>query len=319
MATAGPRPDLARALRLLEQHWSGELPHYECDFRMRHKNGRWIWINSRGQVHRRDAQGGALYMSGTHLDIHDRVEAQEEVRALNATLERRVAERTAELERSMRDVESISYSIAHDLRAPLRAVNGFAGLILDEEADRLSPNGREMFERIQRSSRNMGAMISDMLELLRVVQVDLSMVPVDMHALARAALDTVVPHDLQVRIDLRQLPRAMGDPTLLRQVLTNLMDNALKYSRHRPVPQMQVGFDLDRQAYFIRDNGMGFDMARAQKLFGLFQRLHAGSNVPGTGIGLAIVARIIERHGGRIWAESRPDEGACFWWTLPRP
>lgn len=312
-------PDLARALRLLEQHWSGELPHYECDFRMRHKNGRWIWINSRGQVHRRDAQGGALYMSGTHLDIHDRVEAQEEVRALNATLERRVAERTAELERSMRDVESISYSIAHDLRAPLRAVNGFAGLILDEEADRLSPNGREMFERIQRSSRNMGAMISDMLELLRVVQVDLNMVPVDMQALARAALDTVVPHDLQVRIDLRQLPRAMGDPTLLRQVLTNLMDNALKYSRHRPVPQMQVGFDLDRQAYFIRDNGMGFDMARAQKLFGLFQRLHAGSNVPGTGIGLAIVARIIERHGGRIWAESRPDEGACFWWTLPRP
>lgn len=312
-------PDLARALRLLEQHWSGELPHYECDFRMRHKNGCWIWINSRGQVHRRDAQGGALYMSGTHLDIHDRVEAQEEVRALNATLERRVAERTAELERSMRDVESISYSIAHDLRAPLRAVNGFAGLILDEEADRLSPNGREMFERIQRSSRNMGAMISDMLELLRVVQVDLNMVSVDMQALARAALDTVVPHDLQVRIDLRQLPRAMGDPTLLRQVLTNLMDNALKYSRHRPVPQMQVGFDLDRQAYFIRDNGMGFDMARAQKLFGLFQRLHAGSNVPGTGIGLAIVARIIERHGGRIWAESRPDDGACFWWTLPRP
>ena len=230
-----------------------------------------------------------------------------------------MAERTAELERSMRDVESISYSIAHDLRAPLRAVNGFAGLILDEEADRLSPNGREMFERIQRSSRNMGAMISDMLELLRVVQVDLNMVSVDMQALARAALDTVVPHDLQVRIDLRQLPRAMGDPTLLRQVLTNLMDNALKYSRHRPVPQMQVGFDLDRQAYFIRDNGMGFDMARAQKLFGLFQRLHAGSNVPGTGIGLAIVARIIERHGGRIWAESRPDEGACFWWTLPRP
>lgn len=176
-----------------------------------------------------------------------------------------------------------------------------------------------MFERIQRSSRNMGAMISDMLELLRVVQVDLNMVSVDMQALARAALDTVVPHDLQVRIDLRQLPRTMGDPTLLRQVLTNLMDNALKYSRHRPVPQMQVGFDLDRQAYFIRDNGMGFDMARAQKLFGLFQRLHAGSNVPGTGIGLAIVARIIERHGGRIWAESRPDEGACFWWTLPRP
>lgn len=310
--------DLERAQRLLEQHWKTETPYYECDIRMRHKSGRWIWINDRGRVHRRDEQGRALYMSGTHLDIHDRVEAQEEVRALNATLERRVAERTAELERSVRDVESISYSIAHDLRAPLRAVNGFAGLILDEEADHLSANGRDMFERIQRSSRNMGAMISDMLELLRVVQVELHMAPVDMNAQIRAALETVVPHDLQVRLDLQPLPRALGDPTLLRQVLTNLLDNALKYSRHRPVPQVQVGFDPERQAFFIRDNGMGFDMARAQKLFGLFQRLHAGSNVPGTGIGLAIVARIIERHGGRIWAESRPDEGACFWWTLPK-
>ncbi|MEZ5646750.1 MAG: PAS domain-containing protein [Burkholderiaceae bacterium] len=310
--------DLQRAQRLLDQHWAGESPYYECDIRMRHKSGRWLWINDRGRVHRRDAQGRALYMSGTHLDIHERVEAQEEVRALNATLERRVAERTAELERSVRDVESISYSIAHDLRAPLRVVNGFTGLILDEESERLSPNGREMFERIQRSSRNMGAMISDMLELLRVVQADLQMVPVDMTALARAALDSVVPHDLPIEVDLQSLPGAKGDPTLLRQVMTNLLDNALKYSRHRDVPRLQVGFDPGRQAYFVRDNGMGFDMARAQKLFGLFQRLHTGGNVPGTGIGLAIVARIIERHGGRIWAESRPDEGACFWWTLPQ-
>lgn len=310
--------DLERAQALLQQHLDGELPYYECDFRMRHKDGRWIWINARGRVHRRDAQGHALYMSGTHLDIHERVEAQEEVRALNATLERRVAARTAELERSMRDVESISYSIAHDLRAPLRSVNGFAGLILDEEADRLSPNARDMFERIQRSSRNMGAMISDMLELLRVVQVDLNLAPVDMDDLACAALEVVVPHDLPVRVDLQPLPIVMGDRTLLRQVLTNLMDNALKYSRHRPMPELTVGFDAERQAFFIRDNGMGFDMARAQKLFGLFQRLHAGSEVPGTGIGLAIVARIIERHGGRIWAESKPDEGACFWWTLQR-
>lgn len=308
--------DLQRAQRILEQHWAGDLPYYECDVRMRHKDGRWIWVNDRGRVHRRDAQGRALYMSGTHLDIHDRVEAQEEVRALNDTLERRVAERTAALERSMRDVESISYSIAHDLRAPLRSVNGFAGLILDEEAGRLSPGGREMFERIQRSSRNMGQMISDMLELLRVVQADLDMVPVDMNTLAVAALEALVPHDRMVRVDLQPLPSVLGDPTLLRQVLTNLMDNALKYSRHRDIPELSLGYDPGRQAFFIRDNGMGFDMARADKLFGLFQRLHAGSEVPGTGIGLAIVARIIERHGGRIWAESSPDSGSCFWWTL---
>jgi signal transduction histidine kinase len=163
----------------------------------------------------------------------------------------------------------------------------------------------------------MGQMITDMLELLRVVRVDLEAVPVDMGAVAHAVVDQLA-HDLpgaEIRVGV--LPRVMGDATLLRQVLLNLVDNALKYSRHRDVPVVSLEFDAERQAFRLRDNGMGFDMARAQKLFGLFQRLHAGSDVPGTGVGLAIVARIVERHGGRIWAESVPDAGATFWWTLP--
>jgi PAS domain S-box-containing protein len=309
--------DLERAQRVLQRHWSGELPYYECDVRMRHKAGHWVWINDRGRVHRRDDSGKALYMSGTHLDISDRVAAQEEVRALNATLERRVAERTAELERSMKDMEAISYSIAHDLRAPLRSVNGFASLIAEEEGDGLSPVAKDMFGRIARSSRSMGQMISDMLELLRVVRVDLDAVPVDMNALAHSVIDTLAPDVPQARIDLQPLPAVMGDATLLRQVLVNLMDNALKYSRHQAQPELVLGFDAERQAFFLRDNGMGFDMAHAGKLFGLFQRLHAGSEVPGTGVGLAIVARIIERHGGRIWANATAGAGATFWWTLP--
>jgi PAS domain S-box-containing protein len=309
--------DLRRADEIRDRHLEGALPYYECDIRMRHKAGHWIWVNTRGRVHKRDAQDRALFMSGTHLDITERVAAQEQVRALNASLEQRVGERTAELERSMRDMEAISYSIAHDLRAPLRSVNGFAAIVLDEEAARLSPTGREMFERIARSSRNMGQMITDMLELLRVVRVELDAVPVDMQALAQSVAESLAPQSAHARIGIQTLPQALGDATLLRQVLSNLMDNALKYSRHLASPELQVGFESARRAYFVRDNGMGFDMAHADKLFGLFQRLHAGSDVPGMGVGLAIVARIVERHGGRIWAESAPGEGATFWLKLP--
>ena len=309
--------DLAHAEHLLQQHWDQASAYYECDLRMRHRDGHWVWVNDRGQVHRRDEQGRALFMSGTHLDISERMAAQEQVRLLNASLERRVSERTAALERTMKDMEVISYSMAHDLRAPLRTVNGFASLIAQEEAQGLSPSGRAMFERIARASRSMGQMITDMLELLRVVQVALVAGPVDMNALAQSAVETLGPSAPTARIELQPLPGVMGDATLLRQVLVNLLDNALKYSRHQGQPEITLGHDRERHAFFIRDNGRGFDMARANKLFGLFQRLHAGQEVPGTGVGLAIVARIVERHGGRIWAESSPEQGATFWWTLP--
>ncbi|MBL0917866.1 MAG: PAS domain-containing protein [Hydrogenophaga sp.] len=310
--------DRERARALRNQHTAGEIPYYDCDIRMRHRDGHWVWINTRGRVHRRDEQDRALFMSGTHIDISDRVAAQEQIHALNASLEQRVQERTAELERSMRDMEAISYSIAHDLRAPLRSVNGFAQVIAEEEADRLSESGREMFARISRSARNMGQMITDMLELLRVVQVELEPQPVDMMALAHAVAEALAPQVPAARVEVRTLPLALGDATLLRQVLSNLVDNALKYSRQQPEPRVTVGHDAVLRAYYVRDNGIGFDMARANKLFGLFQRLHAHSDVPGMGVGLAIVSRIVERHGGRVWAESAPGEGATFWFSLPQ-
>jgi PAS domain S-box-containing protein len=309
--------DIAYAEDMLQRHLRGETDFYDVDIRMRHKSGRWVWINDRGRVHRRDAAGKALFISGTHLDIDERVAAQEQVRLLNASLELRVAERTADLERSMKDMEAISYSIAHDLRAPLRSVNGFSALIQEEAGDRLDPLVRDMFGRINRSSRNMGQMITDMLELLRVVRAELDAVPVDMQGLAQTVVEQLAPDLPGADIRVGPLPTVMGDATLLRQVLLNLMDNAVKYSRHRPAPVIALSFDPAKQAFRLRDNGMGFDMARAQKLFGLFQRLHPSSDVPGTGVGLAIVARIVERHGGRIWAESAPDAGTSFWWTLP--
>jgi PAS domain S-box-containing protein len=311
--------DLPFAEHVLQRHLAGEMDYYECDLRMRHKAGHWVWVNDRGRVHERDETGKPLFMSGTHVDISARVAAQEQVRALNASLELRVSERTAELERSMRDMEAISYSIAHDLRAPLRSVNGFSALISEEEGDRLSPLARDMFERINRASRNMGQMITDMLELLRVVRVDLTAVPVNLTTLAQSVAEVLSPQNEHAQIELEPMPEAMGDATLLRQVLFNLMDNGLKYSRHQPRPELRLGYNPAQRAYFVRDNGMGFDMAHADKLFGLFQRLHAGSEVPGTGVGLAIVARIIERHGGRIWANSAPGQGATFWFRLPHP
>lgn len=311
--------DLRRATAIRDRHVAGELPYYECDVRMRHKAGHWVWVNSRGRVHQRDDEDRAVYMSGTHLDISDRVAAQEQIRALNANLEQRVRERTAELERSMRDMEAISYSIAHDLRAPLRSVNGFAAIVQEEEAERLSPVGQDMFGRIERASRHMGQMLTDMLELLRVVRVALEPVPVDMDAVTRAALEPLGALTAQAQVELHPLPPALGDAALLRQVMGNLLDNALKYARPDAAPRVWVGFDEAADAYYVRDDGVGFDMAHAGKLFGLFQRLHAGSTVPGMGVGLAIVARIIERHSGRIWPESAPQAGATFWFRLPRP
>jgi signal transduction histidine kinase len=198
-------------------------------------------------------------------------------------------------------------------------VNGFAAVIAEEEEAGLSPGARAMFGRIVKASRNMGQMLTDLLEVLRVVRVELEPVPVDMHALALEVAESLSPQLRNARIDVGTLPPAMGDAVLLRQVLSNLLDNALKYSSQQVTPMVEVGHDAIRNAYFVRDNGMGFDMAYAGKLFGMFQRLGNDKDVPGLGVGLAIVARIIERHNGRVWAESVKGEGATFWFRIPSP
>lgn len=240
----------------------------------------------------------------------------EEVRRLNETLELRVAQRTAELERSMHDIEALSYSIAHDLRGPLRAVNGFAALIAAEEASRLSPEGREMFGRITEASRRMGTMITDLLELFKVVRAELHPVAVDLSALAQEAVRSLACSFPGTGVVVEPMPLARGDATLLRHLMFNLVDNALKYSAKSQAPRVTVGWSPSHEAWFVRDNGVGFDMAHADQLFGLFRRLHSPADFEGSGVGLAVVARIVERHGGRIWAEARPGLGATFWFNL---
>lgn len=243
-------------------------------------------------------------------------ERGEEVKRLNETLEHRVAQRTLELERTMHDVEALSYSIAHDLRGPLRAVNGFASLIAADEAERLSPDGRELFARISEASRRMGVMITDLLQLFKVVRADITPVEVDLAAMAQDAVRSLAAAYPNAEVDIEPMPPARGDASLLRLLMFNLIDNALKYSAKADKPRIAVGWSGAATAWFVRDNGVGFDMAHTDKLFGLFQRLHSPADFDGSGVGLAVVARVVERHGGRIWADSRPGLGATFWFSL---
>jgi PAS domain S-box-containing protein len=259
----------------------------------------------------------------TYADVTPFVEAVEaarergeEVRLLNETLEQRVAQRTLELERTMHDVEALSYSIAHDLRGPLRAVNGFAALIAADEADRLSPDGRELFARITDASRRMGVMITDLLELFKVVRADITPVEVDLAAMAQDAVRSLAAAYPAAEVDIEPMPLARGDASLLRLLMFNLIDNGLKYSAKAAQPRITVGWSADADAWFVRDNGVGFDMAHTDKLFGLFQRLHSPAEFDGSGVGLAVVARVVERHGGRIWADASPGLGATFWFNL---
>jgi signal transduction histidine kinase len=237
-------------------------------------------------------------------------------------LERRVSERTAELAVANRHLQAFSYSVSHDLRAPLRAIAGFGAALSDDCGDQLSDGGRKHLTRMLDGVTRMGDLIEGMLALGRVVEADMRRTPVDLTALASDVAREIraAEPSRSVALVVESGLRAVGDPALLRAVMTNLLGNAWKFTRHRLDARVEFGRhgrDGDSSTFFVRDNGAGFDMQYAGKLFGAFQRLHPQEEFPGTGVGLATVDRIVSRHGGRIWAESRVGEGATFFFSLP--
>jgi light-regulated signal transduction histidine kinase (bacteriophytochrome) len=253
-------------------------------------------------------------------DVTERVRAEEAVRRANADLERRVLERTEQLERANRELEAFTYSVSHDLHAPLRALDGYSSLLQQEAADRLDQNCRQHLHGIRRNARRMTDLVSSLLALSKAGREELHVGPIDMRRLAETVLEESITGADRERTDatLHPLAAAEGDVRLVRQIFANLVGNALKFSAKQPRRTIEIGSMRSgaETAWFVRDDGIGFESGSAKKLFVAFERLHDDRDFDGTGIGLALVRRIVERHGGRVWAEGAPGAGATFWFTL---
>lgn len=253
-------------------------------------------------------------------DISERKRIQVELEQLNEDLERRVLERTAMLEATQRELDAFSYSVSHDLRAPLRAIHGFSAILAEQHAEELSPDARRMVGLVTENAALMGTLVDSLLALSRLGRREMRLEVTAARTAAESAVDkarTLHP-GTSARITVGELPPVRADPDLLEQLFVSLLDNAIKFSRDKEEPLIRVGYDthLDPPAFFVRDNGMGFDPRYLDKIFGVFQRLVRAQDFDGVGVGLAIARRIVERHNGRIWAESTPGHGATFYFTV---
>jgi PAS domain S-box-containing protein len=310
-------PDVDKAVAASLQ----EASHFSSEFRIIRPDGKQRWISARGNV-MRDGEGRPNRMVGINIDITEQKMAEEQIRMLNATLESRVAERTRDLSNANRELESFSYSVSHDLRAPLRTIDGFSLALLEDCSDKLDDTGKGHLQRIRTAAQRMGMLIDNLLNLSRVTRAQLTAQKFDLSAVV-----TSVAQELQATQPERQIHwhiqpgiSATGDAQLIRVAIENLLNNAWKFTSRRASASIEFGRSETNgsSAFFVKDDGAGFNPAYADRLFETFQRLHGTAEFPGTGVGLATVRRIIDRHGGRIWAESSVDHGATFFFTLPQ-
>ena len=296
---------------------------YDMTYRIvRYDDGRVRWVRDQC-LHEKDETGRIVRRLGTLQDISEYQLAKQEIAALNEGLERRVHLRTVQLQELNEELESFAYAVSHDLRAPLRAMDGFAHIIAVDYAASLDDEGTAHLERIRVSAQKMGELIDGLLQLSRLSRARLRVEDVDLSRLAREVCDELAAAEPGRRVEVVIRPglRALADPALAHALLANLLGNAWRFTSQHETARVELGAveGSEGTTFFVADDGAGFDMAYADKLFGAFQRLHTPGQFDGTGIGLATVQRIVRRHGGRVWAEGAVEQGATFYFTLAEP
>lgn len=307
------------------QFFNGQFTSY-LEFPAVNKDGKQFWLGQNVQPLMEEGQ--IIGFQAVARDITDRVHAEEamrkseeEVRKLNAELEQRVIERTTQLENANHELEAFSYSVSHDLRAPLLTINGFSHFLGEHLGDKLDEEGKRLLDVIRSNTQMMQNLVSALLMLSKTNKKELEMVAIDMTALAEETfLEIASPGVVKkIHIEFPSMPQAHGDKLLMRQVWSNLLSNAIKFTLAKEERTITIGgrSDENRTIYFVKDSGAGFDMKDVGKLFGVFSRLHTDEQFEGTGVGLSIVRRVIHRHHGDVWAEGEPGKGATFYFSLP--
>jgi light-regulated signal transduction histidine kinase (bacteriophytochrome) len=295
-------------------------PHkqFYLTFRHRHKNGHYIWLEGMMTNMLHDETIKAIVFN--LRDVTPNKEAEEEIKTLNESLEKKVIERTVQLEAVNKELEAFTYSVSHDLRAPLRIIDGYTEMLVSDYQKKLDEEAKRMFGIITGNVRKMGQLIDDLLNLSQTSRKELLLYPTDMNKLVQSVIDDQFSlNGNKAEIKIETLLPAKCDSGLLQQVWSNLISNAIKYSGKEEHPVIRINSFRQKGEiiYQIEDNGVGFDMKYAGQLFGVFQRLHKATEFEGTGVGLALVKRIVAKHNGRVWAESEPGKGATFFFSLP--